>query len=160
MNSTVSTWTCMLSMPTEGLYFFAGLVIKSRMHPFWINIGFCYCDYAWCRKDNNLQSEILLLTDWYGCAIGQVISHQLLIPDAPFQSQGSPCGICGGQSGTGADSNLNTSDLPCQILFHQCPILICYQGLVQQAPFRPQYHETQFHLTSTNRLKCYYIYFQ
>jgi hypothetical protein len=157
MNSTVSTWTCILRMPAKGLYFFARSVIKSRMHSLRINKEFLYCDYAGCKKDN-LQSEVLLLTEWNGHTIAQIFIHQLLTTDAPFQSQGSPCGICGVQNDTGADFNLNTSDFSCQILFYECPILIFYLGQVQYAPFRPQY-ETQSHLISANKLKFYYFYF-
>jgi hypothetical protein len=131
MNLTVSTWTCILSMPAKGLYFFARSVIKSRMHSLWINKEFWYCDYAWCRKDDNLQSEVLLLTEWNGRAIAQVFIVQLLTTDAPFQLQDSPCGICGVQNDTGADFNLHTSDFSCQILLYECPILIFYLGQVQ-----------------------------
>jgi hypothetical protein len=30
----------------------------------------------------------------------------------------------------------------CQLLFHQCPIMICHQGLLQEAHLRPRYKGT------------------
>jgi hypothetical protein len=53
---------------------------------------------------------------WFGCfgeqngsAMAQVVSHQPLTTDTRVQSQGSQCGICGGQSGTGTSFSPSTS---------------------------------------------------
>jgi hypothetical protein len=49
-----------------------------------------------------------------GRAIGQVVSRRLLTADALVRSRGNPCGICGGQSGTGTGFSPSSSVFPCQ----------------------------------------------
>ena len=51
-----------------------------------------------------------------GRAIAQAASRQPLTAEARVRSRVSPCGICGGQSGTRTDFSPSTSTFPCQ--FH------------------------------------------
>jgi len=44
----------------------------------------------------------------------QTVSCWLVTAEARLQSQGSPCGICGGQINTGKRFSLSTSGLPSQ----------------------------------------------
>jgi hypothetical protein len=55
--------------------------------------------------------------------IGWIESRQLLIVEPRFQSQISPSWICCGQSGAGPGVFATTALFPCQLSFHQCPIL-------------------------------------
>jgi hypothetical protein len=51
-----------------------------------------------------------------GRAMAQAVSRRPLTAEARVRSQVNPCGICGGQSGTGTGFSPSTSLLPCQ--FH------------------------------------------
>jgi hypothetical protein len=55
-----------------------------------------------------------------GRAMAQALSHRPLTAEARVRSRVSPCGICGGQSGTGTGFSPSTSGFPCQ--FHRCSI--------------------------------------
>jgi hypothetical protein len=46
--------------------------------------------------------------------MAQVISHQSLNSEAQIDTGDSPCGICGGQIGTGTGFSLCSAGLPCQ----------------------------------------------
>jgi hypothetical protein len=50
----------------------------------------------------------------YGHAIAQAVSDRPLITEAQIRTWVSPCGICGGQSGTGTGFSLSSSVFPCQ----------------------------------------------
>jgi hypothetical protein len=67
----------------------------------------------------------LTLHGWYigrlhntlqGSAMAQAVSRRHLTAEARARSRVSPCGICGGQSGTGTGFSPSTSVFPCQ--FH------------------------------------------
>jgi hypothetical protein len=45
------------------------------------------------------------------------VSRRPLTAEARVRSRVSPCGICGGQSGTGTGFSLSTSVFPCQFHF-------------------------------------------
>jgi hypothetical protein len=49
-------------------------------------------------------------------AMAQAVSRQPVTAEAWVRSRFGPCGICGGQSGTGTGFSPSTSVLPCQ--FH------------------------------------------
>jgi hypothetical protein len=48
--------------------------------------------------------------------MAQAVSRRPLTAEVRVQSRVSPCGICGGQSGTGTGFSSSTSVFPCQ--FH------------------------------------------
>jgi hypothetical protein len=48
--------------------------------------------------------------------MAQAVSRRPLTAEARVQSRVSPCGICGGQNGTGTDFSPSNSVFPCQ--FH------------------------------------------
>jgi tRNA U54 and U55 pseudouridine synthase Pus10 len=50
---------------------------------------------------NHLKTTLTLRNSQGGRAMTQVVSHWSLTAEARFRSRVSPCGICGGQSGTG-----------------------------------------------------------
>jgi hypothetical protein len=51
-----------------------------------------------------------------GRAMAQAVSRRPLTTEARFRSRVSPCGICGGQRGTGTGFSQSTLVFPCQ--FH------------------------------------------
>jgi hypothetical protein len=64
-----------------------------------------------------------LQTIWtFGRAMGRAVCHQPLTAEAWVRARFSPCGICGGQSGTGTGFSSNSSVSPCQyystVAFH------------------------------------------
>jgi hypothetical protein len=54
--------------------------------------------------------------DFVGRAMAQAVSRRPLTAEARFRSRVGPCGICGGQSGTGTGFSPSTSVFPCH--FH------------------------------------------
>jgi hypothetical protein len=47
-------------------------------------------------------------------AMAQVVSRRPLTAEARIRARVNPCGICGGQSGTGAGFSPSSSVFPCQ----------------------------------------------
>jgi hypothetical protein len=55
--------------------------------------------------------------------VGRAVSRRPLTGEARVRSCVSPCGICGGQSGTGTGFSPNTSVFPCQYHSTGAPLL-------------------------------------
>jgi hypothetical protein len=51
-----------------------------------------------------------------GRAMTQVVSRLPLTAEARFRARVNPCGICGGQSGTGTGFSPSSSVFPCQYI--------------------------------------------
>jgi hypothetical protein len=65
----------------------------------------------------------LWLNHTQGRAMVQAVSRRPLTAEARVRSRASPCGICGGQSGTGTGFSPSTSVLPCQFHSTGAPLL-------------------------------------
>jgi hypothetical protein len=59
---------------------------------------------------------------FYGRAMAQVVSPRPLAAEARVRSLVSPCGICGGQSGTGTGFSPYTSVFPSQFHSNRAPL--------------------------------------
>jgi hypothetical protein len=55
--------------------------------------------------------------------MAQAVSRRPLTAEARVRYRASPCGICGGQSGTGTGFSPSTSGFPCQFHSTSAPIL-------------------------------------
>jgi hypothetical protein len=62
----------------------------------------------------------------YGRAMAQAVSRRPPTAEARVRSRISPCGLCGGQSGTGTGFSPSTSVFPCQ--FHSTGALLLGKG--------------------------------
>jgi hypothetical protein len=51
-----------------------------------------------------------------GRAIAQVVSRRSLTAEARVRAPVNPCGVCGGQSGTGTGFSPSSSGFPCQYI--------------------------------------------
>jgi hypothetical protein len=54
------------------------------------------------------------VTEGRGSAMAQVVSRWSLTAEARIRARVNPCGICGGQSGTGTGFSPSSSVAPCQ----------------------------------------------
>jgi hypothetical protein len=68
-------------------------------------------------------------TLWHGCAIAQAVSHWLLTVEAQVHTQGSPCVIFGGQSGTRAGFPQSSLVFPCKYHSTTAPYSCTIWGL-------------------------------
>jgi hypothetical protein len=62
---------------------------------------------TWARTDNRAYPNT-------GRAMAQVVSRRPLTAEARVRARVNPCGICGGQSGTGTGSSPSSTVFPCQ----------------------------------------------
>jgi hypothetical protein len=53
---------------------------------------------------------------YQGRAMAHVVSSWPLTAEAQVRARVNPCGICGGQSGTGTGFSLSSSVFPCQYI--------------------------------------------
>jgi hypothetical protein len=75
------------------------------------------------RKTENLMDR----------AMARAVSHRLFTAEARFRARVSPCGICGGQSGTGTGFYLSSSAYHVNIIQPWLYILVYQLGDGQQA---------------------------
>jgi hypothetical protein len=73
------------------------------------------------QNSENIERNPLLLKD-INSSSKQVNCELLFTAEVQVQSQGSLCGIYGGQGVTGAGFSPSTFVFPCQASFHQCSI--------------------------------------
>jgi hypothetical protein len=66
---------------------------------------------------------IMNTTGKLGRAMAAAVDHRPLTAEARVRSRVSPCGICGGQSGTGTSFSPSTSVFPCQFYSTGVPFL-------------------------------------
>ena len=57
-----------------------------------------------------------------GSAMAQAVSRRPLTAEARLRSRVGPCGICGGQSGTGTGFSTSTPVFPCQFPSTAAPL--------------------------------------
>jgi hypothetical protein len=62
--------------------------------------------------------------------VAQAVSRLHLTAEAWVRSRFSPCGICGGQSGTGTGFPPRTSGFPCQFHFTGAPLHVKTKKLI------------------------------
>jgi hypothetical protein len=61
-----------------------------------------------------------------GRAVAQAVSRRFHTAEARLRYQVSPCGICGGQSGTGSGFRSSPSVFPCQYHSTAAPYSLMY----------------------------------
>jgi hypothetical protein len=74
--------------------------------------------YLQAYADDNVTSHFMS----HGRAMAQAVSRRPLTAEAWVQSRFSPCGVCGGQSGTGTGFPPENFGFPLSISFHRCSI--------------------------------------
>jgi hypothetical protein len=86
-----------------GFYNLARWTSRSILSTSWNKLQPCSVAYLFlCIILAHIFKICNLVTEKVGCAIAQVVSHRLPRAAAWVQAQAKSCGICGGQSGTGA----------------------------------------------------------
>jgi hypothetical protein len=62
----------------------------------------------------NVELVVVEVNSSEGPAMAQVVSRRPLTAEARVRARVNPCGICGGQSGTGTGFSFSFSVFPCQ----------------------------------------------
>jgi hypothetical protein len=91
-----------------------------------ITCPFQATDIYHCFQDNGSWIAITLTKSSKmesGRAMAQAVSRRPPTAEARVQSRVSPCGICGGQSGSGTGFSPSTSVFPCQFHSTGVPLL-------------------------------------
>jgi hypothetical protein len=87
---------------------------------FWYAPGRTNRNCSWSLAPHQLSLHSTIIhTSQVSCAMAQAVSHQPLATQALVQSQVRPCGVCGGQDGTGTGF-LCLLQLSLPASFHQC----------------------------------------
>jgi hypothetical protein len=73
-------------------------------------------------RSSALVSEEHHIPTSFSCAMAPAVSRRPLTAEARVRSRISPCGICGGQSGTGTGVSTSTSVFPCQFHSTRAPL--------------------------------------
>jgi hypothetical protein len=99
----------------------------------------------WPEVKNNLAGGEDSVTILKGCVMAQTVSRQPLTTEAQVHVWVSPCGICGGQSGTGAGLLRVRWFLPVSIIPPWLFMLIYHLGDEQYAHLWPQFRDVSLH---------------
>jgi hypothetical protein len=75
-------------------------------------------------RDDTILPAVWLLTELSGRVVTPAVSLRIFVAEDRVCSQDNVYGICGGQCGSVASFSPSTAVCPCQLSFHQCPILI------------------------------------
>jgi hypothetical protein len=88
-----------------------------------------------------------------GHAIAQVVRRRLLSSETRVQSQGSPCWVCGGRSGTGAGSSPSNSTFSCLCYSASVPFCRLLSGDATMGPLAANVPRQSVSPRGTNRYK-------
>jgi hypothetical protein len=77
-------------------------------------IGYIVGTFIPPHKKNKIRYILTLVAS--GRAMVQVVSRRPLTLEARIRARVNPCGICGGQSGTGTGFSPSSSVFPCQYI--------------------------------------------
>ena len=83
------------------------------------------CEDSWTRRQPTYQRmkqrirPVLSVVSRNCRALTQAVSRRPPTAKGRVPSRASPCGVCGGQSGTATGSSRDTSALPLAVPFHQ-----------------------------------------
>jgi hypothetical protein len=103
-------------------------LVRTSLTPF--NFYTTLYNFTYQSISNNLPHTLLPCQDGnihtiyiqYGHAMAQAVSRRPPTAEARVRSRVNPCGICGGQSGTGTGFSPSSSVFPLSISFHWCSI--------------------------------------
>jgi hypothetical protein len=90
-----------------------------------------------------------------GRAMSLAVSRRPLTADARVRCRVDPCGICGGQSGTGTGLSPSTSVVPCQYNFINAPYLSPFTCCPYQKDKRAKVWELPKKITLFRKLGCF-----
>jgi hypothetical protein len=94
----------------------------SALNNFFLHIGL-FNDFQPRWTIQRWLSLVFVLRSELGRAVAQAVSRRPLTAEALVRSRVSPCGICGGQSGTGTGFSPRTSVFACQFHSTGAPLL-------------------------------------
>jgi hypothetical protein len=83
-------------------------VTNGTLPCFWVN-----------AQEHVIRAANVLVMVQSGRAMAQVVSRRPFAAEARVRARVNPCGICGGQSGTGTGFSTSSSVFPLSISFHR-----------------------------------------